>query len=128
MQYNALVKHNFDFERYVRIHIEQHSVLTGLVEPRYSIIDESCKVRIILKGFAMPQYYVVNARILSSPAWNTSFARSVELYTVSTLSRKARLVFSRMCLKCRPGLDAIGAIVMAMPVEGARLIPKKGPW
>jgi hypothetical protein len=86
MRRNTLVinsgeKQNFDFERYVCIHTEQHSILNGLVDHGYSGIDESSKVRILLKGgITTPQYDVVKARVLASTELKTSFARSVELY------------------------------------------------
>jgi hypothetical protein len=73
-------KRNFDFKRYVRIHTEQHYVLNGLVEHGYSGIDESSKVRILLKGITTPQYDVAMAHILDSTELRTSFAISVELY------------------------------------------------
>jgi hypothetical protein len=41
-------KRNFDFEKYVCIHTEHHSVLNGLTEHGNSGIDESSKVRLVL--------------------------------------------------------------------------------
>jgi hypothetical protein len=58
MQYSG-EKQNFNFERCVRIRTEKHSVLNGLVEHWYSVIDESSKLRIILKVITMPQYDIV---------------------------------------------------------------------
>jgi hypothetical protein len=73
-------KRNFDFERYVRIHTEQHSVLNGLMEHGYSEIYESSKVRLLLAGITTINYDVVKSQILASPALKTSFEKSVELY------------------------------------------------
>jgi hypothetical protein len=43
-------KKRFTWETYVRIHIEQHSVLNGLTNYGYEGIDDSSKVRHLLKG------------------------------------------------------------------------------
>jgi heptaprenylglyceryl phosphate synthase len=40
----------FTWETYVRIHTEQHSVLNGLKDYGYAVIDDSSKVRHLLKG------------------------------------------------------------------------------
>jgi hypothetical protein len=73
-------KRNIDFEKYVRIHTEQYSVLDGLMEHGYSGIDESSKVRLLLAGITTSNYDVVKSHILDSPALKTSFEKSVELY------------------------------------------------
>jgi hypothetical protein len=43
-------KKRFTWETYVRIHTEQHSVLNGLKDYGYAFIDDSSKVRHLLKG------------------------------------------------------------------------------
>jgi hypothetical protein len=43
-------KKRFTWETYVRIHTEQHSVLNGLKDYGYAGIDDSSKVRHLLKG------------------------------------------------------------------------------
>jgi hypothetical protein len=43
-------KKRFTWETYVRIHTEQHSVLNGLQYYGYAGIDDSSKVRHLLKG------------------------------------------------------------------------------
>jgi hypothetical protein len=43
-------KKRFTCETYVRIHTEQHSVLNGLNDYGYTGIDDSSKVRYLLKG------------------------------------------------------------------------------
>jgi hypothetical protein len=73
-------KRNFDFEKYVRIHTEQHSILNGLIVHGYSGIDESSKVRLLLAGITTSNYDVVKSQILASPALKMSFEKSVELY------------------------------------------------
>jgi hypothetical protein len=66
-------KDNFDFEKYVWIHTEQHSVLNGLMDHDYSGIDESSKVRLLLTGITTSNYDVVKSQILASPALKTRF-------------------------------------------------------
>jgi hypothetical protein len=43
-------KKRFTWETYAQIHTEQHSVINGLKDYRYSGIDDSSKVRHLLKG------------------------------------------------------------------------------
>jgi hypothetical protein len=43
-------KKRFTWETYVRIHTDQHSVLNGLKDYGYAGIDDSSKVRHLLKG------------------------------------------------------------------------------
>jgi hypothetical protein len=81
-------KRNFDFEKCVRIHTEQHSVLNGLMEHGYSGIDESSKVRLILAGITTSNYDVVKSQILDGPVLKTSFEKSVELYKDFIMSTK----------------------------------------
>jgi hypothetical protein len=47
--YNSEKKRS-TWETYVRIHTEQHSVLNGLKYYGYAVIDDSSKVRHLLKG------------------------------------------------------------------------------
>jgi hypothetical protein len=46
-------KKRFTWETYVRIHTEQHSVLNRLKDYGYAGIDDSSKVRQLLKGIKM---------------------------------------------------------------------------
>jgi hypothetical protein len=73
-------KHNFDFEKYVRIHTEQNSVLNGLMDHTYSGIDESSKVRLLLAGITTSNYDIVKSQIFPSPALKTSFEKYIKLY------------------------------------------------
>ena len=43
-------KHNWNFEKYVKVHADQHAILEGLVDYGYAGIDERSKVRHLLKG------------------------------------------------------------------------------
>jgi hypothetical protein len=81
-------KRNFDFEKYVRTHTEQHFVLNGLMEHGYSGIDEISKVRLLLAGITTSNFDVVKSHVLASPALKLSFEKSVELYKDFILSTK----------------------------------------
>jgi hypothetical protein len=63
-------QHNFDSEKYVWIHTEQHSVLNGLMEHGYSWINESSKVLLLLAGITTINYEVVKFQILETPTFN----------------------------------------------------------
>ena len=43
-------KRRWNFEKYVKMHIYQHDILTGLVEHRYSGINDRSKVRHLMAG------------------------------------------------------------------------------
>ena len=43
-------KHHWNFEKYVKVHVNQHVILVGLVEHGYSGIDERSKVHHLMQG------------------------------------------------------------------------------
>jgi hypothetical protein len=53
--------HNFDFEKYVQIHTEQHPVLNGLMKHGYWGVDEISKVRLIFSGITTSNYDIVKS-------------------------------------------------------------------
>ena len=44
------VKHHWNFEKYVKIQVDQHAILAGLVEHGYSGIDKRSKVYHLMNG------------------------------------------------------------------------------
>jgi hypothetical protein len=74
-------KKRFTWETYVRIHTEQHSVLNGLKEYGYSGIDDSSKVRHLLKGIKTTEMDVCKAQVMASPTLRDDFPATVELYS-----------------------------------------------
>lgn len=44
----------FNWERFTRIHVDQHAILTGLMQYGYQGIDERSKVRFLLGGIRTP--------------------------------------------------------------------------
>jgi hypothetical protein len=74
-------KKRWNWEKYVRAHSENHSILEGLVDQGYSGIDERSKVRHLMEGIKTDDYDSVKGTILSSAALRNSFDDCVTLYT-----------------------------------------------
>jgi hypothetical protein len=70
-------KKRFTWETYVRIHTEQHSVLNGLKDYGYAGIDDSSKVRNLLKGIKTSELDVCKAQVMASPSLRDDFAATV---------------------------------------------------
>jgi hypothetical protein len=77
--YNGETK-RFTWETYVWIHTEQHSVLNGLMDYGYARIDESSKVRHLLKGIKMIELDLCKTQVMASPNLRDDFTATVELY------------------------------------------------
>ena len=73
-------KKRWNFERYVRTQVDQHSILEGLVEYGYSGIDERSKVRHLMNGVHAPGMDSVGTQILSTARLRTDFDSCVSLY------------------------------------------------
>jgi hypothetical protein len=64
----------------VRIHTEQHSVLNGLKDYGYAGIDDSSKVRHLLKRIKTTELDVCKAQVMARPSLCDDCAATVELY------------------------------------------------
>jgi hypothetical protein len=82
-------KKRFIWETYVRIHTEQHYVLNGLKEYGYSGIDDSSKVRHLLKGIKTTELDVCKAQVMASPTLRDDLPATVELYSTFIKQMKA---------------------------------------
>jgi hypothetical protein len=82
-------KKRFTWETYVRIHNEQHSVLNGLKDYGYVGIDDSSKVRHLLKGIKTTELDVCKTQVMASPSLRDDFAATVELYSTFIKQMKA---------------------------------------
>jgi hypothetical protein len=82
-------KKRFTWETYVRIHTEQHSVLNGLKYYGYAGIDDSSKVRHLLKGIKTTELDVCKTQVMASPSLRDDFAATVELYSTFIKQMKA---------------------------------------
>jgi hypothetical protein len=79
----------FTWETYARIHTEQHSVLNGLKDYGYAGIDDSSKVRHLLKGIKTTELDVFKTQVMSSPSLRDDFTAAVELYSTFIKQMKA---------------------------------------
>jgi hypothetical protein len=74
-------KKRFTWEMYVRIHTEKHSVLNGLKDYDYAGIDDSSKVRHLMKGIKTTDVDVCNTQVMASPSLRDDFTSTVEFYS-----------------------------------------------
>lgn len=71
---------HWTFEKYVKAHMDQHAILTGLKEHGYAGIDERSKVRHLMDGIKNKALEPTRISILSNPALRQDFDRVVNLY------------------------------------------------
>jgi hypothetical protein len=83
-------KKRFTWETYVRIHTEQHSVLNGLKDYGYAGINDSSKVRHLLKVIKTSELDVCKAQVMASPSLRDDFAATVQLYSTFIKQWKAK--------------------------------------
>jgi hypothetical protein len=82
-------KKRFAWETYVRIHTEQHSVINGLKYYGYAGIDDSSKVRHLVKGIKMTYLDVCKTQVMAIPSLRDDFTETVELYSTFIKKMKA---------------------------------------
>ena len=70
----------WNFEKYVKTHVDQHAILEGLVEHGYAGIDERSKVRHLMNGIKNRDFDPVKTRILSDATLRSNFDQCVNLY------------------------------------------------
>ncbi|KAL3934951.1 MAG: hypothetical protein SGARI_003168 [Bacillariaceae sp.] len=70
----------WNFEKYVKCHVDQHAILEGLVEHGYAGIDPRSKVRYLLGGITTDKFDTVKTTILGSELYRNSFDDSVRLF------------------------------------------------
>lgn len=73
-------KKRWNFERYVRTQVDQHSILEGLVEHGYAGIDERSKVRHLTNGIKTDKLDSVKTQIMASAALRVDFDACVNLF------------------------------------------------
>jgi len=73
----------WNFERYVRKHVDQHAILDGLTEHGYSGIDDLSKVRHLLNGIKDDRLKHVIATIQASATLRKNFDACVNLFQTS---------------------------------------------
>ena len=73
-------KCNWNFEKYVKLHKNQHAILEGLVEHGYAGIDARLKVQHLRKGIKTTAFDTVKMRIISDATLCTDFDACVNLF------------------------------------------------
>jgi hypothetical protein len=73
-------KKRWNFEKYVKVHMDQHQVIENLMEHGHAGIDERSKTRWLLDGIKTEELDVVKTQILANPALHTDFTGCVTLY------------------------------------------------
>ena len=73
-------KRRWNFEKYVKVHMDQHAILEGLVQHGYAGIDERSKVRHLLEGIKTRELDNVKTRIMSDAQLRNDFTRCVNLF------------------------------------------------
>jgi hypothetical protein len=73
-------KRQFNFERYVQIHKEQHTALDGLSQHGYAPMDERTKVRLLLAGIRTNELDSVKAQVWANAGLCSDFSECVELF------------------------------------------------
>ena len=70
----------FTFEKYVKIHVDQHAVLESLTVHGYAGIDDRSKVRHLMEGIKTNSLDTVKAQIMAHANLRTDFNVCVNLY------------------------------------------------
>ena len=73
-------KRRWNFEKYVKTHVDQHAILTGIVEHGYSGIDDRFKVQHLMSGIKTKVLDPVKTQIVASAALRNDFDACVNLY------------------------------------------------
>ena len=73
-------KRRWNFENYIKTHVDQHAILTGLVERRYSGINDWSKVRHLMSVIKTKVLDPVKTQIMASAALRNDFDACVNLY------------------------------------------------
>jgi hypothetical protein len=73
-------KRRWNFERYVRVHVDQHQALNNLKAYGYAGIDDRSKVRHLMDGIKDKSLDVIKAQIMSNAALRVDFDACVTIY------------------------------------------------
>ena len=73
-------KRQWDFEKYVKTHVNQHAIRTDLVEHGYYGIDDRSNVRHLMAGIMTKVLDPVNTQIMASANIRNDFDASVNIY------------------------------------------------
>lgn len=96
-------KRNFNFEKYVQIHVEQHTILDGLKEHGYTGIDVRSKVRHFMNGIKTKDLDPVKVQILASEDLRADFDACVALFTEFLSQSKTNSLNPRVIAALKQG-------------------------
>jgi hypothetical protein len=71
-------RRNWNFDKYVIAHVEQHHILEKLIDHGYKGIDENSKMRLFQQGITDPYYSTVRGAVSAAP--KATFDELVEAY------------------------------------------------
>jgi len=106
-------KRRWNFERFSKLHKDQHAILEGLVEHGYSGINNRSKVRYLMEGIKTSELDSVTTNIMATPALRSDFTACVGLYKefiaqkdTNKPSRESRLASLKTLSKDRDDDDS----------------------
>ena len=70
----------WNFEKYVKMHVDQHAILEGLTEHGYAGIDPRSKVRYLLEGIKTTELDSVKTTIMANETLRKDFDACVNLF------------------------------------------------
>ena len=73
-------KRRWNFTKYIKMHVDQHAILTGLVKHEYSGINDRSIVRHLMAGINKKVLDPVKTQIMASAALRNDFGACVNLY------------------------------------------------
>ena len=73
-------KRRWNFEKYIKMHVDQHAILTGLVKHGYFGINDRSKVRHLMAGIKTKVLDPVKTQIMASAALRNDFDACINLY------------------------------------------------
>ena len=73
-------KRRWNFEKYIKTHVDQHAILTGLFKHGYYGIDDRSKVQHLMAGIKTKVLDPVKTQIMASAALRNDFDACVNLY------------------------------------------------
>ena len=77
---NHSKRQHWNFEKYICMHQDQHTILQGLVEHGYAGIDKRSKVHHLLDGVKTNELDTAKGQIWASPRLQTHFDECVTLF------------------------------------------------
>lgn len=81
-------RRNWNWEKYVSSHKDQHSILQGLTTHGYAGIDDRSKVRRLMEGIKTTELDVVKTQIMSSATLRSDFDACCNLFQDFIIQRK----------------------------------------